>query len=87
MSLPNDGPVAPHLDIPLLSTVIDEADIPDGLRAALDARAWEKSALTALASELVLSLQAQLARESAQWVQASVQKVWAQRHGHDLDRS
>ncbi|MEK7344097.1 MAG: hypothetical protein AAB176_00250 [Pseudomonadota bacterium] len=75
----------PSSVVPVLSEVILDAQIPQALRAALDAREQERAAFMALADELVQELRPELERLTSEWVQRSLRRAWAHRAPLDLD--
>jgi hypothetical protein len=71
--------------VPVLSTVIPDSQIPDALRAALDARDLEQTTFMALGDELVQSLRPELERLTTELVQRSLRQAWASRFKLDGD--
>lgn len=65
--------------MPVLRSVWPEADIPDALRAAFDARTQDKAALSAMADELLAQLQPEITRLTQELVNGSIDKLWRKR--------
>ncbi len=70
--------------IPVLNVAIPDAEIPQAVRAAMDAQALERTAFMALADELVQELRPELERLTTELVQRSLRRAWAQRSSLDL---
>jgi hypothetical protein len=79
MSPENFGSVMPDTVIPVLSTLVPEADIPPELRQALDDRAREKAAFAALSGELIQALRPEMDRLVNELVRSTVQQIWQKR--------
>ncbi len=65
----------PDTVLPVLSAAMPESDIPEALRAALDARAQEKAAFMALSDELLHALRPEIERLAAELVHKSLQQA------------
>jgi hypothetical protein len=73
------------LNVPVLSTVIANSDIPAFVQAALEARALEKAAFLALADELMAALRPEMERLAAELLRKSIHQVWLKRNRLDRE--
>lgn len=69
----------PSGTIPVLSTVVPHSDIPQALKAALDARDRDKAALLAIEANLLQALRPEIERLSTTLVRNGVRQVWLER--------
>ena len=68
--------------MPILTVVVPEADIPQGVAAALIARTHEKAALLAMEADLLQALRPEIERLTTELVRNSIREVWLKRsHG------
>ncbi len=81
MSFPRSGSTSgvPDTVLPVLSAAMPESDIPEALRAALDARAQEKAAFMALSDELLHALRPEMERLTTELVRTGLREVWRKR--------
>jgi hypothetical protein len=72
-------PGMPDSAIPVLSTLVPEADVPPALRLVLDARAREKAAFAALSDDLIQALRPEMERLVTDMVRTTCQQLWQKR--------
>lgn len=72
------------LVVPVLSTVVPDAQISASMSAALDLKALEKAQFMAMADNLVQELRPELERLTAELVRQTLTKAWSSRFHGDL---
>lgn len=73
---PQRAPTRPDAVIPVLTDLLPESELTDALRAALDARAHEKSVFMNLSVELLDVLRPEMERMVTELVHKSVDQAW-----------